>query len=104
VVIEGWGMNEYVTDTHALFWYLTASPRLGEKAKNAFDEGAQGQATIYIPAIVLAELYFLNEKLGRPLNYRDEFERLHQSSQLEFVPFLPEDILEFDGFSDPRDA
>jgi len=24
-------MNRYVADTHALFWYLTASPRLGRR-------------------------------------------------------------------------
>lgn len=40
------GMNRYVADTHALFWYLTASPRLSPKAKDAFDEGARGEAII----------------------------------------------------------
>lgn len=57
-------MNLYVADTHALFWYFTGSPRLGTKAKDCFDEGVRGEALIYLPAIVLAELYFLNEKLG----------------------------------------
>ena len=55
-------MNFYVADTHALFWYFIASPLLGAQARAAFDEGKQGQALIYIPAIVLAELFFLNEK------------------------------------------
>jgi hypothetical protein len=40
-------MNHYVADTHALFWYLTASPQLGSQAKQAFDEGVRGQAVIY---------------------------------------------------------
>jgi len=31
-------VNQYVADTHALFWYLTGSPHLGDKAKEAFDE------------------------------------------------------------------
>ncbi len=39
-------MNHYVADTHALFWYLTGSPRLGAQAKRVFDEGARGQAVI----------------------------------------------------------
>ncbi len=60
-------MDFYVADTHALFWYLTASPRLGANAKNAFDDGVKGDAVIYIPAIVLAELFFLNEKFTQPL-------------------------------------
>jgi len=40
------GLKAYVADTHALFWYLTASPRLGAQAKSAFDEGARGEAAI----------------------------------------------------------
>jgi len=89
-------MNRYVADTHALFWYLTASPRLGHQARSAFDEGAYGQAVIYVPVIVLAELYFLNEKAGRPLDFRSEYVRLRQSGQFVCVAFLPEDILGFD--------
>jgi predicted nucleic acid-binding protein len=89
-------MNRYVVDTHALFWYLTASPRLGSQAKQAFEEGVRGQAVIYIPAIVLAELYFLNEKVGRPLDFPSEYNRLRQSGQFVFVAFAPEDVLDFD--------
>jgi predicted nucleic acid-binding protein len=89
-------MNHYVADTHALFWYLIASPQLGSQAKQAFDEGVRGQAVIYVPAIVLAELYFLNEKAGRPLDFPSEYARLRQSGQFVFVAFLPEDVLEFD--------
>jgi hypothetical protein len=35
-------MKRYVADTHALYWYLTASPRLTDAARAAFDEGARG--------------------------------------------------------------
>ncbi len=60
-------MNFYVSDTHALFWYLINSRALGANARVAFDEADAGQALIYIPAIVIAELYYLNEKKGRPV-------------------------------------
>ncbi len=30
-------MNDAVTDTHGLIWYLENSPRLGEKAGELFD-------------------------------------------------------------------
>lgn len=90
-------MNCYVADTHTLFWYLTASPRLGLQAKAALDEGARGEATIYVSAIVLAELYYLNEKLERPFDLAAEFERLRRSSPFVFVPFAPEDVLDFDA-------
>jgi PIN domain nuclease of toxin-antitoxin system len=89
-------VNHYVADTHALFWYLTASPRLGPQVRQAFDEGVRGQAVIYVSAIVLAELYFLNEKAGRPLDFAAEYARLRQSGQFIFVPFEPEDVLDFE--------
>lgn len=88
-------MNLYVADTHALFWYLADSPRLGEKAKDAFDEGARGDALIYLPAIVLAELYFLNEKLGRTLDFAAGIAALRSSGQFIFVPFEGADTLDF---------
>ena len=89
-------MNHYVSDTHALFWYLTASSRLGVQVRRAFAEGARGQAVIYVPVIVLAELYFLNEKMGRPLDFASECARLRQSGQFEFVPFVADDVLDLD--------
>lgn len=88
-------MDFYVADTHALFWYLTASPRLGANAKAAFDDGARGAAIIYIPAIVLAELFFLNEKISQPLDFNKEFQQLEQSAQFEFVRFETDDVKDF---------
>ncbi|MGH9832791.1 MAG: type II toxin-antitoxin system VapC family toxin [Blastocatellia bacterium] len=90
-------MNRYVTDTHALYWYLIASPNLSAAAKAAFDEGKQGQALIYIPAIVLAELYYLNKKLGEPINFAANFGQLQTGSQFVFVPLEASDVLDFDS-------
>ncbi len=54
----------YVADTHAIFWYLVNSPRLGHVASAAFDRADAGNAMIYLPAIVLAELS--QRKVGSP--------------------------------------
>ena len=89
-------MNLYVADTHALFWYFTASPLLGSQARAAFDEGKQGQALVYIPAIVLAELYFLNVKKQLPIDFSATFALLTQSSQFVLLPFEPIDTLQFE--------
>ena len=89
-------MKLYVADTHALFWYFIASPLLGAQAQAAFDEGKQGQALIYIPAIVLAELYFLNEKKQHAIDYSATFALLIESAQFVLLPFEPIDTLEFD--------
>lgn len=88
-------MQQYVADTHALFWYLTGSAKLGKAAKDAFDAGAAKRATIHIPAIVLAELYFLNDKAGRPLDFEAEIKRLRTAGQFRLMPFLPDDVLDF---------
>lgn len=62
-------MNDYVVDTHALLWYLIASPLLGQDAKIAFDEGKSGSAFLHIPAIVISELYYTNVKLGKTIDF-----------------------------------
>ncbi len=88
-------MNLYVADTHALYWYLTANSNLSGGAKAAFDEARQGLAVIYLPAITLAELYYLNVKHNRPVDFAAELARLEQSAQFEFVPFEAADTLDF---------
>ena len=90
-------MNHYVVDTHALFWYLTGAPNLSPAAKAAFDEGAQGQALIYLPAIVVAELYYLNKKFGQPIDFAKNLAQIQSSSQFILVPFEAADTLDFDA-------
>ncbi|MEP7343295.1 MAG: hypothetical protein ABI977_36565 [Acidobacteriota bacterium] len=58
-------MNFNLADTHAVFWYLINSPLLGRNASQASDEADNSNALVYIPAIALAWLYYLNEKQGR---------------------------------------
>jgi predicted nucleic acid-binding protein len=69
---------------------------LGAGASGAFDEADSGQALIYIPAIVLAELYFLNEKKQHPIDFGAKYQRLEQSRQFVLLPFFPATILDFD--------
>lgn len=89
-------MNDYVVDTHALLWYLTASPLLGQGAKTAFDEGKVGTAFLHIPAIVISELYYTNLKQGQPVDFSAEYKKLDQSAQFVMTPFECEDVLDFD--------
>ncbi len=92
-------MNEYIADTHALFWYMTASPRLSAIAKAAFDEGKNNLALIYIPSIVLAELYFLNIKNNFPIDFAAEYKKLEMGGQFIMTSFEPSDVLDFDADS-----
>lgn len=46
-----------VTDTHALIWYaMGPQRRLGRRARSIFTQAERGQATIYVPVLVLVEL------------------------------------------------
>ena len=89
-------MSDYVTDTHALYWYLRAAPQLSAKARAVFFAGEQGQPRIHIPSIVLAELYYLNVKYGRPLDFAQEYQRLAAAGQFRFVDFRAADVSRFD--------
>ena len=56
----------FVVDTHALWWYLRSPERLTTAASAVFLLAETGNATIVVPAIAVAELYFLSVKLGQP--------------------------------------
>ena len=89
-------MDEFVPDTHALYWYLAATPQLSQAAKKSFDAARRGEARLLVPAIVLAELYYLNAQLGAPLDFTVEYARLISAPQVVFVPFDAQDVLVFD--------
>ncbi len=89
-------MNEYVADTHALFWYLLNMPQLGSNADAVFDDADNGNAVICIPAIVFAELYYMNVKLKYQLNYAPAYQKIKQSGQFRIIPFEADDVLDFD--------
>jgi len=90
---------DHVVDTHALYWYLTQSSKLSPAAMQVFQDSAQGQGILFIPSIVVAELYFLNLKAGSPLNFAIEYQQLKNAGQFRFVPFQADDILQFDNLS-----
>ncbi|MCL4266076.1 MAG: PIN domain-containing protein [Anaerolineae bacterium] len=55
-------MNRWVTDTHALLWYLYDAQKLSVDAKEVFTKADAGEAEIIIPAIALVEIVYLAEK------------------------------------------
>ena len=57
----------FVVDTHALWWYLTTPERLSAAVSAVFRLVETGSATLIVPAIVVAELYYLSVKLRQPL-------------------------------------
>jgi PIN domain nuclease of toxin-antitoxin system len=59
-------VSAYVTDTHALIWHLTADAHLSPVCREIFEAADRGEATIWIPAIVLVETVYLAEKARFP--------------------------------------
>lgn len=50
-------MSVAVTDTRALIWYAVGpSRRLGREARVLFERAERGQATIFVPVLVLVEM------------------------------------------------
>ena len=87
--------ESYVVDTHALFWWLTSDERLTSAAKGAIDRRRDPGAAVLVSAISLAELHYVNEKAGKPLDFRRELEKLARGG-FELVPVTSEDVLLFD--------
>ena len=89
-------MKDYVTDTHSLFWYVSRSSKLGRKAISVFEDAEAGDALIHIPAIVVAELFYLNVKLHNQIDFAAKFHELEKAPQFVLTPFEAEDVLDFD--------
>ena len=77
------GNPRFVVDTHALWWYLRAPERLSIAAAAVFRLAETGNAIIVVPAIVVAEFYFLSAKLGQPLVPADLLDTLSSVGGIE---------------------
>ena len=65
-----------MVDTHVLWLYFKYPDRLSVAAQAVFRLAETNNAIIIVPAIVVAEIYFLSVKLGQPFSPSDLFEAL----------------------------
>jgi PIN domain nuclease of toxin-antitoxin system len=75
----------FVTDTHALLWWFTESPRLSIPASNIFLDCEKGKSIIFIPSIVLAEALSIFDKKRISFNFRDLFEKIKSSDNFALI-------------------
>jgi predicted nucleic acid-binding protein len=87
----------YVVDTNALIWYLTADSQLTPAARAIFDAAERGETRLILPAIVIAELYYLNRKRGLYPKFRDLYDRVVSKPYFRIIPFEHEAVLDFDN-------
>jgi PIN domain nuclease of toxin-antitoxin system len=66
-------MAGLVTDTHALIWYLSASPRISRTAFERMEATMTRGDALFIPSICLVEILYLVEKGRIP---QEAWERL----------------------------
>lgn len=87
-------MSLYVTDTHALLWYLGGSNQLSTPAHLAFDEAMQQTSQVIIPAIVIAEMVLLVERRRVMADLSRMIATLKRQAGFQLVPLLPEVALQ----------
>ncbi len=86
-------LPEYIVDSHALFWFLEYPSKLSPAADAVFRLAAAGGAVIVVPAIVVAELFYLTAKAGLPILPSDLLSRINASREFAFSE-LGQDQLE----------
>lgn len=94
------GPSRFVVDTNALWWYISRSDKLSPAAEAIFELALAGRAVLIVPAIALAELYYVSVKMGRsytPADLMNAMEAVRGirlsdlgRTQLELLDRLPE--------------
>jgi len=87
-------MPEYVSDTHALTWYLTNDARLPATVRSIFEGADNGENVIWIPSICLVEIIYLVEKARYPEHLiRQVIELVDESTDNYVVIPLSSDVI-----------
>ena len=77
----------YMADTHSLLWHLYDIPRLGPGAQAAFQRVSNGRATLFIPAIVLAEIVHTVERRRHDIDLREALDAIAEANNFQVLPF-----------------
>lgn len=75
----------YVTDTHALLWWFTDSPKISSRASDIFEQCEAGENIIFIPTIVLAEALAIFEKKRVLFNFKALFRKINGSENFMLI-------------------
>lgn len=92
--------TKFVVDTHALWWYLRSPERLTPAASAVFRLAETGNATIVVPAIAIAEFYFLSSKLKQPIAPSTLLDALASVSGIEVSDLGRAQLERLDQFPD----
>ncbi len=76
----------FLTDTHALLWHFTNSPKISQRAKGIFDKCEKGDCIIFIPSIVIAECLSIFDKKRITFDFKALFNRIRKSENYIIIP------------------
>lgn len=86
----------YVVDTNALIWHLSDDRKLGKRARQIFAAAERGETRLVISAMVMAELYYADQKFGLFGDFGAVFRRLQKAPHFRFASVAAEHVLDFD--------
>lgn len=72
-----------VTDTHPWVWFLTASPRLSQKAKSILSDPSN---LIILPSIVMMEIKYLYQHKRITLSFEEALQQVETSENILLHP------------------
>ena len=75
----------FVSDTHALLWWFTDSPRISSKVSEIFEKCEKGENIIFIPTIVIAESLSIFEKKRISFNFKNLFKKIDTSDNFVLI-------------------
>jgi PIN domain nuclease of toxin-antitoxin system len=76
----------FITDTHALIWWFTDSPRLSSRASETFEECENGDNIIFIPSIVIAEALSIFDKKRVSFDFKKLLKQINDSEHFVIIP------------------
>jgi PIN domain nuclease of toxin-antitoxin system len=78
-----------------LLWYLNRDKQLSSGASRIFQAAERGETRIVVSAIVMAELFYLDNKHGIFEDFAATYDTIRSNPAFQLVAFDPEDVLDF---------
>jgi PIN domain nuclease of toxin-antitoxin system len=86
-------MNLFLPDTHAIYWYEFGNPKLSQAAEQVFKDAQAGHALLISHPIVLAEFYWLLNKIGLQANFMPFVRFVLANPVYRYETITPDDVL-----------
>ncbi len=75
----------FISDTHALLWWFTDSPKISLKASEIFEKCENGENVIFVPSIVIAEALSIFDKKRIAFDFKKLFRKVNDSENFVII-------------------